>query len=175
MGNKNKLFHVDILLSVFLVAISIIVLLGSMNLKPPTYDPLGAAFFPRLLSIVLLLLSIPIFIQGLRKLLAERNEKKETTMFNRKKENDLPAENRDKERPLLSLLVAVVSCIYVFAFPFIGFRISSIILLVLLGIFIYRRERKGKVVSFSIILISVSIFLSFLIFYIFSNFLNVSF
>lgn len=61
--------------SVFFVVLSVVVFRETLNLPPGTFDPIGSAGFPRLISAVIGILSLVIVIRAVRKIIIESKAK----------------------------------------------------------------------------------------------------
>ena len=169
MSTQDKSYIGDFLLTLGLFGISTLVFLESLKLKPSEYEPLGPAALPRALSIALMLLAVPVLIQGIRKLRSAPSLHQED-----RAPADEPQVIKGKQRPLLSLATGISTIVYIIAVQLIGFRISSIVLLVFLGTLLYRREQKGRPLPFFSVLILLAVGMSQLLYFVFTRVLVVN-
>lgn len=169
MTANDKSYIADFVLAIFLVGVSILIFLESLNLRPSVYEPLGPAAVPRALAISLVILSIPVIIQGGKKLRKARSAPEEEAV-----ESEPSGQIKGPQRPLLSLLTGVATIVYIFAVQLIGFRISSIVLLIFLGAMVHRRERKMRPVVFFPTLFVLAVGMSQLLYFVFTRVLVVN-
>ena len=89
-------------------------------------------------------------------------------------ESEPSGQIKGPQRPLLSLLTGVATIVYIFAVQIIGFRISSIVLLLFLGSIVHRRERKMRSVVFFPTLFVLAVGMSQLLYFVFTRVLVVN-
>ncbi len=159
---NNKPYIADFSLSAGMIIVSILVFMESLKLKPSEYEPLGPAALPKALSVGLLILSIPLIIQGITKYRAAKN-----------RDTDILAEG-DKRKPLNSLITAVSTIVYIFLIQFIGFRISTVILFVFLGVLLHKQEKKVSSTVFYPTLFVIALGMSQVLYLIFTRILIVN-
>jgi putative tricarboxylic transport membrane protein len=146
----NWLKKKDVLIGMFFLLISILIYSYSLQFDKMAneYAKIGTGFAPRIMSIALGLLSLSLIYTGLKS--------KTTIRFN----TDLLKQDN------LRLLLTIVLCFsYIFTLDLVGFRISTLLFLILLMLLF-------KVKNIIKILI-VSSTVTFAIFWIFSNVLRV--
>ncbi len=172
MTTKDKSYIADFLLAAGLFGVSTLMFVETLKLKPSPYEPLGPAALPRALSVALVLLAIPVIFQGIKKV---RGRKTVTTEeATPVPEPELKAPPKGPQRPLLSLLTGITTVVYIFAIQWIGFRISSVVLLLFLGTMLYRREQKMRPVTFFPTLIVLAFGMSQLLYIVFTRVLVVN-
>lgn len=170
MTTRDRSYIADFLLAAGLFGISILMFVETLKLKPSPYEPLGPAAVPRALSLALVLLAIPVIFQGIKKL----RGRKTVTTGEETPEPEIKAPPKGPQRPLLSLLTGITTVVYIFAIQLIGFRISSVVLLLFLGTMLYRRERKMRPVTFFPTLIVLAFGMSQLLYIVFTRVLVVN-
>lgn len=181
MSTKDKSYVADFLLVAGLFGVSILMFVETLKLKPSQYEPLGPAALPRALSVALVLLAIPVFAQGIKKVRGRKTVDTPETSTPATTEEETPAPEpgpggfpKGPQRPLLSLLTGFTTVVYIFAIQLIGFRISSVVLLLFLGTILYRRERKMRPVTFFPTLIVLAVGMSQLLYFVFTRVLVVN-
>ena len=179
MSTKDKSYVADFLLVAGLFGVSILMFVETLKLKPSQYEPLGPAALPRALSVALVFLAIPVLAQGIKKVRGRKTvDTPETstpaTTEEETPEPELKAPPKGPQRPLLSLLTGFTTVVYIFAIQLIGFRISSVALLLFLGTMFYRRERKMRPVTFFPTLIVLAVGMSQLLYIVFTRVLVVN-
>ena len=178
MGAQKKTYIADFILSAALVGIGVFVIIESLKLRPSPYEPLGPAFLPRALSVSLIVLAIPVFVQALRKWRRETSQaiapevSRPDTGAERSAEPGATVTVR--KRPLLSLLTGILTVVYIAAIRVVGFRLSTVVLVLALGAALYRRERKGRPLPFFITLVVLAFGMSQLLFFVFTRILVVN-
>jgi putative tricarboxylic transport membrane protein len=176
---KDKSYIADFLLAAGLFGVSIVIYAETLKLKPSPYEPLGPAALPRALSVALVLLAIPVIIQGIKKVRGYKPVDTQETAVPASTDEETPepelkAPPKGPQRPLLSLLTGITTVVYIFAIQLIGFRISTVVLLLFLGTMLYRRERKMRPVTFFPTLIVLALGMSQLLYFIFTRILVVN-
>lgn len=181
MKKSDKSYLGDLVLFTALLGISTLVFIESLKLKPSQYEPLGPAAVPRALSVLLVLLAIPVCIQGIQKIRKNRVLKAAVAAGSEEMDEESIVEEieagpviKGPQRPLLSLLTGISTVIYIVIIDIIGFRISTVILLLFLGTMLYRRERKGRPIPFFVTLFILAVGMSQLLFYVFTRILVVN-
>lgn len=179
MTTKDKSYIADFLLAAGLFGVSILMFAETLKLKPSPYEPLGPAALPRALSVALVILAIPVIVQGIKKLRGRKTVDTPETSTPATTEEETPAPEpegppKGPQRPLLSLLTGITTVVYIFAIQLIGFRISSVVLLLFLGSMLYRRERKMRPVTFFPTLIVLALGMSQLLYIVFTRVLVVN-
>jgi len=61
---------IELGVSIFLIVLSIVIFWETLDLPPGSFDPVGSAGFPRLISVVIGILSLVILIRAVRKISA---------------------------------------------------------------------------------------------------------
>ncbi len=163
---KDKSYIADFSLSTGLVVISVLVFLESLKLKPSEYEPLGPAALPKALSLSLILFSIPLIAQGFRKFRALKS-------IGTAVQEGTPAESKTG-KPLMSLVTAISTVAYIFLIGLIGFRISTVVLLLFLGILLHRQERKVSNAVFFPTLFVLAVGMSQILYLVFTKVLVVN-
>lgn len=177
MGARNKAYVADFILSAALVGIGLFVILESLKLRPSPYEPLGPAFVPRALSVSLIVFAIPVFVQALQKWRRQRSAS--TSVHSpaaapASMEAEIGGATIVRRRPLLTLFTGVLTVSYIALIRVVGFRVSTIILVLVLGTALYRRERKGRPIPFFATLVVLAVGMSQLLFFVFTRILVVN-
>ncbi|HUV07593.1 MAG TPA: tripartite tricarboxylate transporter TctB family protein [Spirochaetia bacterium] len=111
--------------SIFLLVLSIIIFRETLSLPPGTFDPVGSAGFPRLISAAIGILSLTVLIRAARRILSgSKNAATSATQ----KDADSPTFRR---RPDLALGFYALSLVYVsvLALRLISFGICTALFL----------------------------------------------
>lgn len=186
MRTIDRSYIADFVLAAALFAVSLVIFLETLKLQPSPYEPLGPSAVPRALSISLVILAIPVIIQGIRKLKGKVTLDQDETATPATTAEETPAPEpeaasrseggiqKGPTRPWLSLLTGVSTVVYIFAIQLIGFRISTVILLLFLGSMLYRRERKMRPVTFFPTLLVLALGMSQLLYFVFTRILVVN-
>ena len=172
MSTKGRAYVADLVLAVALVGLSFFVILESLKLRPSAYEPLGPAFLPRALGVSLIILAIPIFVQGVKKWRMRPSAGDHRAARSQTESEATTQESR--KRPLLSLFTGFATVVYIFSIRLIGFRISTVVLVLVLGAALYRRERKGRPATFFTILVVLAVGISQLLYFVFTQILVVN-
>jgi len=117
--------RVELGLSIFLIVLSVVIFRGTLSLPPGSFDPVGSAGFPRLISLVIGILSLAILIRAARRILGDM------------KKSVAPATEDDaasptfRRRPDLALAFYALSLVYVsaLALKLISFGICTVLFL----------------------------------------------
>ncbi len=67
MDNDRYSFVIDIILSLVIIAFSIVIYIDTLDLPPPKYEPMGAAALPQILAGLLIIFSLFILIKAIVK------------------------------------------------------------------------------------------------------------
>ncbi len=147
----------ELIIGILFLLLSIIIFWQTGKLSVSRYDPLGAAGFPRLIVIIMAILSVILIIKKLKTINLQ------SVKFNFK---DIIKKNRLVVFTLFNFLV------YILLMRYIGFRISTFLFLFGTQILIGPKVKTG-ITYFTIFL--VAIFISLGSFYFFENYLGVIF
>jgi len=111
--------------SIFLFVLSIAILLETLSLPPGSFDPVGSAGFPRLISISIGILSLTILIRAARGIIAASNARDSSET------PDDRVAPTFRPRPELALWFYALSLVYasVLALRLISFAISTTLFL----------------------------------------------
>jgi hypothetical protein len=136
--SKKMSPRLEIGFSVFLITLSVVVFWEALSLPPGSFDPLGSAGFPRLISMVIGILSLIVFVRAVRGFSAYS-----------KKPADPPTQKSAasptyRRRPDLALGFYALALIYVLvlAFRLVSFAICTALFLVTIMAILTRFERK---------------------------------
>lgn len=176
MSTKRRPYIADFVLAPALVGLSIFVLQESLKLAPSPYEPLGPAFLPRALGVSLMILAVPIFVQGVRKWRARStnvSSVSEAEKGTARTASELPA-HQTRKRPLLSLFAGIATVFYIMSIRLLGFRVSTVVLVLVLGSVLYRRERRGRPATFFTVLAVLAFGISQLLYFVFTRVLIVN-
>lgn len=136
----------DIVLSLSILFVCALAYIGCMSLSESPYEPLGAGFFPKTISIVLALLSLILLGKSVRNVFKNHQGNVEGVS----QSEPLPAVF--KRRPGLAGLGVIITILYisVLYFRIMGFRISTVLFGVFLGTLLSRFNYKNSLISFII-------------------------
>lgn len=189
MGARSRPYIADFILSAALIGIGLFVVIESLKLRPSPYEPLGPAFLPRALSVSLMVLAIPVLVQGFQKWRRAASRaavpaaKAETAASTAgpvaetgtgEAGAELTGAVVVRKRPLLTLFTGILAMVYIASIRLVGFRLSTVVLVLVLGSALYRRERKGRPVPFFATLVVLAFGMSQLLFFVFTRILVVN-
>lgn len=141
---------------IFFILVGVAFLIGTLNLsEAPTGNPNAPKYFPALISIFLIIMSVVHFIKELASG-SEKNEELAAILKNR--------------TPYLIIGSLILGLFYTVIFLQVGFLISTVLFLGLLLFLVNGIRTKRK----WIVNIAVSVLFSFVIWYGFAKLLNVS-
>lgn len=160
----------DIALSIFLLSISIITLVGVSNVREFQYEQLGPKFLPKALSYCF------IFMSGL--LILRIFTRKQTVYSNiiENIDDDKIIEKQkelNKSHPWLAVLTVIMISLYIGTLNLLGFRVSSLIFMSVLGVILIKFENKPRKIVKIISLLLLTVLLSFGLYYVFREILGV--
>lgn len=127
----------NIILGIMFISLALFAIYETTNFQKNPYglsiDSLGAAFFPKLVSVLIILLSALLIVGELKK----KNKKESSSFLDSK--------------ITFPLLIGALVFIYSFLIRFLGYIISTIILNIVLLI-IFKVEKKTSIIVFPVIL-----------------------
>ena len=165
----EKSIAYDFLFVLFLIILSLFIWSSSTKIHVAhQYDLLGPSFLPKFIAQCLLLFSIVIAVQGYMKVVKQRDKAVE--------KSEEPEQKLYKSRPITAFIVISLIILYLFAMQYmeIGYRLATCILIPVVGFILHKKEKKISDRKFIIILVPITIFMSFGLFYIFINILSVN-
>lgn len=167
MTVKEKEAYRDIVLGVIFVIFGIAVYIASSDITTVRFDPLGPAFMPRFLGILSALVSGGILISGIRKKI--RITKEQET-----KQEGVGEEQKQlsyKKHPIVAFFSLCFFALFILAFDLglSGFRTLSIIFMLILGGLLIKTSNTNKYIKHSIILVFLTLALSFGLHYVFTQ------
>lgn len=168
MKTLQKQDYWDIALAVFLVIISIITLVGIANVREFDYEPLGPTFLPKALSYCFLVMSGLLIVKIVLRKSKEQRQDLMSDEASSAVEEDAPASH-----PWLAVLAVGMISAFIASMKFLGFRITSLVFMIVLGTILIKYERKSNKKRNLISLAIIAIVLSFGLFYIFRELLGV--
>ncbi len=119
--------RVELGFSIFLIVLSVAIFRETLSLPPGSFDPVGSAGFPRLISAAIGILSLVILIRAARRILAgSKNSAASATP------NDAVAPTF-RHRPDLALGFYALSLVYVsvFALRLVNFGVCTVLFLLI--------------------------------------------
>jgi hypothetical protein len=170
MASNGKMlsYQMDLIFSVILFGICIFIFKESLTLPKSTYEIVGTSFLPKVLCILLCICAVLVFIEGLQKRNAQIEIQRESRGI-----DGIPNEKKSSytRRPNLAFLVFLVTVLYIgiMSTRTVPYDILTPVFIFVLGMSIFRREKKGSWLNFLVILIITSIFLGMSLNYIFKN------
>jgi hypothetical protein len=165
---KEKNWGTDIVLGTIFIVFGIAVYLATLNLTASTYDPLGPAFMPRTLGILITLTAIVILYHGIRKKIAITGVEESSG----KPDEILPF----TKHPLIALTGMVLTFAYILALDLglSGFRTLTMLYVLLLGGILIKAEKGGKLLKKFVVLVIIALVMSFGLFYLFTQVFTVN-
>ncbi|MBD3306853.1 hypothetical protein GF339_10525 [candidate division KSB3 bacterium] len=149
MDSKLSSYKADMILAVVLLAGSLYVFWESLSLPDSPYEPMGPAFVPQALCILIGFLAIVVFVQGIRKWQGAMEQSPAAAETE-------PSETDDVvKHPWLAILAVLLMFAYIGSMhlKLLGFRTATIIFILLLGVSLVSYEKEKVVVLHLIILL----------------------
>ncbi len=146
----------DILLAISMIIFSVVVYVGTLDLPPPRYEPLGSAAIPKGLALIMVVLSIILILRALPALKLFDGVKDEITDVT--------------PRPGLSAAIFGVTVLFIAVLDFgiLTFMPAGIIYMTAIGFLMTHRnlKRLPYVAAFSVLMVVGNYYLFTKIFYI---------
>lgn len=129
----------------FMIVVSIIFLISSLNLEQEVTNPAQGSFLPAAISIIMLLAGIKVLFEGRKSSppasdnLSQKTEiqAEETNAETEEDDDEVPADEAwNKKDYIFVLLYFVIVVLYVISLSFISFFVSSFIFLVVSMLFL---------------------------------------
>ncbi|MBP7494179.1 MAG: tripartite tricarboxylate transporter TctB family protein [Spirochaetales bacterium] len=164
---KEKYPLIDVVLGVFFMIFGLIVYTATLDLPGSTYDPLGPAFMPRLLGILIAITAGVILYHGIYHHIKTKAAIVRISSESQKEGVSLPF----KKHPLTALSAMILVFVYILAMDLglSGFRTLTLIFVLLLGGMLIKAEKDGNVIKKSVFLFFLALLLSFGLFYLFTQ------
>jgi len=161
MSGQTESYKKDIILGILFLLIGAWIYIMTLNLPEPMYDPLGPAFFPRVLSIGCMICAAVILGQGLRK------RHHTVTKSEKQEKEELPYH----QHPLTAIAAMALVALYILLMDLrvAGFRILTILFVLVLGALLIRAERHGSLLQKSIVLTVLAVALGVGLYYLFTR------
>ncbi len=163
----------DVLLAAGCLLFALIMYAQTLDLPGPTYDPLGPAFLPRLLCIVIFAVSLVILFHGVRKFRAARQVPSATAASAAAASaegevTELPAFRR---HPKIAAAAVAATFLYILALDIglSGFRTLTVLFILALGTLLLRTEMKRFSLKHSLILAAIALAMGFGLYYLFTR------
>ncbi len=158
----------DIALAVVLIIISIVTLVGTASIREFNYEPLGPTFLPKALAYCFFVMSGLILVKVAIRQIRERKE--ELTEPGEKGVEEVEGFQR---HPWLAVIAVGLISLFISSLHFLGFRVTSLIFMIVLGTLLIRFENKSNKKRNVISLIIIALVLSFGLYFIFREILGV--
>jgi heme/copper-type cytochrome/quinol oxidase subunit 1 len=149
----------DLALGIVLLIGSIFVFVESLKIPASPYEPLGAGFVPKTISLALGLLSIIVIVSSFYEV--KRGAKGKDI----NNEESIPY----KKHPLLAWAVIICVFLDILLMPLIGFRLATFLLVSILGTLIFKNERKLGLLAHCLTLLTIAVAMSFGLYYLFTK------
>lgn len=148
----------DVYAGGFLLVLSIVMFISTFSIQALTDSRVGADFMPKIIAVLIAILSISIIVNGFRRKDEIVRDEQEVSSL----ENEVESKN-DKSYLLVIISVALMF-IYLFLIPILGFLISTTAFL-LIQMLLFSEWKAKNIILYLII----SIIASTLIYYLFRN------
>lgn len=148
----------DVYAGGFLLVLSIVMFISTFSIQALTDSRVGADFMPKIIAVLIAILSISIIVNGFRRKDEIVRDEQEVSSL----ENEVESKN-DKSYLLVIISVALMF-IYLFLIPILGFLISTTAFL-LIQMLLFSEWKAKNIILYLII----SIITSTLIYYLFRN------
>ena len=167
-NSKEKNRWIDVILGVLFMIFGFAVYTATLDLPGSIYDPLGPAFMPRVLGILIALTSGVILYHGIYHCIKGKVSLAKDRKGFGKEDVSLSS---FKKHPFIALVGMILVCVYILALDLglSGFRTLTLIFVLLFGSTLIKAEKAGKVVKKSIFLFLLALVLSFGLFYLFTQ------
>jgi putative tricarboxylic transport membrane protein len=146
----------DILLALGMIAFSAVVYIGSADLPPPRYEPLGSAAIPQGLAVIMTVLSVLLIIRAVPHLKTFQAKASPITDVT--------------PRPKLAILIFVLTLIFITVLDLglLSFIPAGIIFMTAVGYFLTHRNLKKLpyFFGFSVLMVTANYYLFTKVFYI---------
>ncbi|MFD1385296.1 tripartite tricarboxylate transporter TctB family protein [Oceanobacillus oncorhynchi subsp. oncorhynchi] len=147
----------DLITGIILMVLSIVMFTGSLNMEALTESVIGADFMPRMIAILIAIMSIPIIVSGFK-------NKKEVKI-----EEEIPVtedeEETDNKNGFIYLIFTIILLfVYLFLIPILGFLITTIAYLII-QMLLFSKWTIRNVFLYGVI----SIITSSIIYFVFRN------
>ena len=152
MDSKQSSYKADITLSIVLLVGCAYVYWECLSLPDSPYEPLGPAFVPKALCILIGLSAVWVFIQGLQKM------RSRSLHDNTSSDSPITGMTDFVKHPLLALAGVFLTLAYIGSMhlKFLGFRSATIIFILVLGIALMKYEKKKLSVFHLLILLIIA-------------------
>lgn len=155
--SSNATAKSEIAFAIVLIAFSGLIYLGTADLPPPKFEPLGSAALPRALSGIMALLSLIMMGRAVYQLKRSKAEAK-------------PKPNAIKSHNMLSLGVFVATLVFVAVMDFglLGFNIAGIIFLTFVAWLMTHRDMRKLpwIAGYAVVMITACTYVFTKFFYI---------
>lgn len=146
----------DILLAISMIIFSIVVYVGTLDLPPPRYEPLGSAAIPKGLALIMVILSVMLILRALPALKLYDGVKDKITDVT--------------PRPGLSAAIFGVTVLFIAVLDFgiLTFIPAGILYMTAIGFLMTHRnlKRLPYVIAFSVLMVVSNYYLFTKVFYI---------
>ena len=166
MKTLQKQDYWDIALAVFLLIISIVTLVGVSSVRRFDYEPLGPTFLPKALSYCFIVMAILVVAKVFL-----RRAKEQAAVI--QVEESPREEDAPNPHPWLAVLTVGMISVFIASMKSVGFRITSLVFMIALGMILIKFERKSNKRRKMISLIIIAIILSLGLFLVFKEVLGV--
>jgi hypothetical protein len=159
----------DFFLGLVLLLGSGFIYLKSLGISDSPYEPLGAGFLPKCLSLLIFFGAIIILIQSLRKYHGSK-----ITQSGEKTSNIVKMEPAYKKQPALAILLVISIFFYILFIHIIGFRLATFFFIMIIGNLLYAKEKKLGLPLHILIITLIALIMSLGLFYLFTKVLFVN-
>lgn len=135
---------IDLMLAVVVLAICGVVLHGSGSIRDLPYEPLGASFFPIVISLILGVMAFILLFKSMVEIL---KVKQETIIDENLKIDEVHSQFR--KRPLLAFITVGFTLVYIalLSSKLVGFRLGTILFVAAVGTVISRFNPRKSFIS----------------------------
>ena len=150
MDSKHSSYRADIILAIVLLLGCAYVYWECLSLPDSPYEPLGPAFVPKVLCILIGICAVWVLIQGLYKMRSSPLRDSATS------DNESTGVADFVKHPLLALVGVLLTLAYIGSMhlKLLGFRSATIIFILVLGIALMKYEKK-KLSVFHLLILSI--------------------
>jgi len=157
--------YTDIITGTVLMALSIVMFVMTFNIEALTDSRVGASFIPRIISVLIAIMSIPVIVTGFGRRGGDKADKINSVSDSDETSHSKTEEPLEKENSYIYVIVTIVLLfVYLYLIPIIGFLIATsaylIIQMLIFSEWTIKNMRRYAVIS---------IITSTIIYYVFRN------
>lgn len=116
----------DLITGTFLLALSIVMFIATFNIEALTDSRVGADFMPKIIAVLIAIMSIPVIVNGFKREKVIESDGKSAVSDDSEVSVSEAKEETDNEKSYISLVLTIILLfVYLFLIPIIGFLIAT--------------------------------------------------